>query len=119
MVEETTAKNPTVRNRVRRGLAVRAHLLALLADRPGHGYELSQRLQSSAGMNWAGKPGTTYLNLRQLETSGFVVSALDPSGTGPARRVYQLTDSGRAAVAECGDMAALRQLLEDYGRQRE
>ena len=107
-----------MRNRVRSGPFVRAQLLLLLADRPGHGYELSQRLQSTAGVNWGGKPGTTYLELRELETSCFVVSALDPSGTGPARRVYQLTDSGRTAVAKCaGNATALGELLE--GRRRE
>ena len=110
----------TLRNRAGRGSFVRAHLLLLLADRPGHGYELSQRLQSTAGMNWGGKPGTTYLELRELEASRLVVSALDPSGTGPARRVYQLTDSGRTAVAECArDVAALRELLEGHRRPRE
>ena len=110
----------TLRNRVGRGSFVRAHLLLLLADRPGHGYELSQRLQSTAGLNWGGKPGPTYLELRELETSRFVVSALDPSGPGPARRVYQLTDCGRMAVAECdGNVTALVELLEDRRRKRE
>jgi len=39
-------------------------------------------------------PGTLYRTLRQLEEEGLVRSTWDTGGTGPARRVYELTDQG-------------------------
>jgi DNA-binding PadR family transcriptional regulator len=36
----------------------------------------------------------TYRTLRQLELAGMVASTWDLSGTGPARRRYQLTEAG-------------------------
>lgn len=47
-------------------------LLLLLAESPGHGYELMERLRP-LGFDWGG-PGPVYRDLRSLEDAGLVTS---------------------------------------------
>jgi PadR family transcriptional regulator PadR len=76
---------------------LRPCILLLLAERPGHGYDLVERLKPF-GFDWGG-PGPLYQTLRRLEDAGWVVSAWDASAAGPARRTYELTDEGWAVLA--------------------
>lgn len=71
---------------------LRPCLLLLLAEQPGHGYDLVERLRS-LGFEWGGA-GPLYQTLRRLEGAGLVVSAWDASEAGPARRTYRLTSVG-------------------------
>jgi poly-beta-hydroxybutyrate-responsive repressor len=41
-------------------------------------------------------PGTLYRTLRQMEKDGIVESTWETSRGGPARRMYSITDAGRA-----------------------
>jgi PadR family transcriptional regulator, regulatory protein PadR len=67
-------------------------LLLELAKKPSHGYELIERLgQEGSG---APDPGNFYRMLRSLEEDGLVCSTWDTQNSGPARRVYELTDQG-------------------------
>jgi len=68
-------------------------LLLELAKKPAHGYELIERLsqEGAAGPD----PGNFYRTLRSLEEEGLVCSTWDTQNTGPARRVYELTDQGQ------------------------
>jgi PadR family transcriptional regulator, regulatory protein PadR len=72
-------------------------LLAVLADAPGHGYELSQRLTQRSGGELGVPEGSLYPALHRLESGGLVKSAWSP-GEGRRRRVYRLTSAGRRAV---------------------
>ena len=74
-------------------------LLAVLAQAPGHGYELTKRLaQRSDGL--LGVPeGSLYPALHRLERAGLVDSAWE-TGEGRRRRVYRLTRRGRASVSK-------------------
>jgi DNA-binding PadR family transcriptional regulator len=74
---------------------VRAAVLALLAEEPRHGYAIMTELTERSGGLWRPSPGSVYPVLAQLEDEGLVV-ALDAEG----RRVFSLTDAGRAYVAE-------------------
>ena len=76
--------------RARRG-DVRAAILALLADRPMHGYQIIQELESRTGGVWRVSPGSVYPNLQMLEEEGLIISQ-EVEG----KRVYSLTDAGRA-----------------------
>ena len=71
--------------------------LLLLAERPCHGYALAERLKA-LGFHWEGS-GPLYPRLRQLEMAGLVRSNLMSGGSGPLRRMYDLTPTGRAALA--------------------
>jgi PadR family transcriptional regulator, regulatory protein PadR len=74
-------------------------LLAVLADAPGHGYELSQRLTQRSGGELGVHEGSLYPALHRLERSGFVESAWSAEGR-RRRRIYRLTATGRRAVQE-------------------
>jgi poly-beta-hydroxybutyrate-responsive repressor len=41
-------------------------------------------------------PGTFYRTLRQMEKEGVVSSRWDTSDSGPAKRIYSITDAGEA-----------------------
>ena len=79
--------------RMRRG-DIRTALLVALADAPGHGYELIQRLSDKTGGGWQPSPGSVYPTLQLLEDEGLVAST-EREG----KRVYALTDAGRAEAA--------------------
>ena len=68
-----------------------------MADAPGHGYELAQRLAQRSGGDLEAPEGSLYPALHRLERQGLVESAWSRDG-GRRRRVYQLTASGRRAV---------------------
>jgi DNA-binding PadR family transcriptional regulator len=78
------------RGRGRRG-NVRAAILALLLDRPMHGYEMISELESRTGGVWRPSPGSVYPTLQLLEDEGLIVS--EESG---GRRRFTLTEAGRA-----------------------
>jgi DNA-binding PadR family transcriptional regulator len=79
--------------RGRRG-DVRAAVLALLAERPMHGYEMLQELARRTQDLWRPSPGSLYPALQLLEDQGLVRSVEEEG-----RRRFELTDSGRAERA--------------------
>ncbi|WP_370150117.1 PadR family transcriptional regulator [Streptacidiphilus sp. EB129] len=81
--------------RARRG-DVRASLLALLRDRPMHGYEMIREIAERSGGTWKPSPGSVYPTLQMLEEEGLITG--EESG---GKRLFQLTESGRAE-AEAG-----------------
>ena len=72
-------------------------LLALLADRPTHGYELLEQLPALL-VDERVDVGNVYRALRALEEEGLVVSEWSADLPGPAKRTYELTADGRAAL---------------------
>jgi DNA-binding PadR family transcriptional regulator len=86
--------------RARRG-DVRAALLVLLDEEPRNGYGLMQEIERRSQGVWRPSPGSVYPALAQLEDEG-LVRAREQDG----RRLYELTDAGRAYVAEHRDRLA-------------
>lgn len=80
--------------RARRG-DVRTGLLSLLADRPMHGYDLIRELEERSGGAWRPSPGSIYPTLQLLEDEGLVTGE-EQDG----KRVYTITDAGRAELEE-------------------
>jgi PadR family transcriptional regulator, regulatory protein PadR len=77
---------------------LRPCVLLLLLESPAHGYDLLERLKA---FGFSGSdPGGLYRTLRGLEAEGLVRSAWEPSATGPARRMYELTRTGRETLHE-------------------
>ena len=72
-------------------------LLAVLADAPGHGYELSQRLTQRSGGELGVHEGSLYPALHRLERGGLVESSWS-TADGRRRRIYRLTSAGRRAA---------------------
>ena len=95
--------------RARRG-DIRAALLALLAERPMHGYEMIQELGARTGGAWEPSPGSVYPTLTLLEEEGLI------EGTNEAgKRQYQLTDAGREAAAAAEGPAPWEQVVSGAG----
>jgi len=80
--------------RARRG-DVRLAALLLLAEEPRNGYAIMQELEERSGGLWRPSPGAVYPALSQLEDEGLIRSREGDGG-----RVFELTDAGRARVAE-------------------
>ena len=88
-------------------------LLLLLHEQPDHGYDLVDRLRAICGAD--NDNGGVYRALRSLEHQGLVVSSWRMSTTGPARRIYHLTDHGVAALQERAvGLAATRDTLDGF-----
>jgi len=87
------------RGRGRRGGNVRAAILALLKERPMHGYEMIQELDSRTGGVWRPSPGSVYPTLQMLEDEGLIVSE-----ESEGRKRFTLTEAGQAeATAAAAD----------------
>lgn len=93
--------------RVGRG-DVRDMMLSLLAERPLHGYQIMQEIGERSRGTWRPSPGSVYPALQQLADEGLVRSE-ETDG----RRVFHLTDAGRAYVeAHKAELAAVWQTVE-------
>ena len=90
-----------------------AWLLVLLCRTELHGYEIHKELRDEFGI--ACDHGALYRTLRQLEARALIRSHWDAADLGPARRVYQLTDAGRAALLAWSDaLGGYRASLEKF-----
>ena len=69
-------------------------LLLLLHCVEGHGYELVEGLKEFGFDQNPVDSSTVYRILRLLEERGFVTSRWDTDSSGPARRMYRITEEG-------------------------
>jgi len=84
-------------------------ILTLLVDEALHGYSIVQKLQDTCMLQ--GKkpdPSGVYRCLKQMEQGGYVTAVWDLSNSGPAKRLYRVTDDG----LEC--LKTWINTLEDY-----
>ena len=72
-------------------------MLALLRERPTHGYELISDLPVLLGTERV-DVGNVYRALRGMEERGLVTSEWSDELPGPAKRTYEITDEGRRAL---------------------
>jgi DNA-binding PadR family transcriptional regulator len=88
-------------------------LLALLAERPSHGYELIKALEERSGGFYSPSPGMVYPALTWLEEVGYASVAADG-----AKKLYSITDAGRTYLGENREAAqAMLRQLEYIGRK--
>lgn len=74
--------------------------LALLAGDATYGYELRQRLEDHFGdLLPTLNAGQIYTTLARMERDG-LITGHDVAGDSRGKRVYELTESGRAALAD-------------------
>jgi DNA-binding PadR family transcriptional regulator len=74
---------------------VRTAVLALLAEQSMHGYQIIHEIEERSGGSWKPSAGSVYPTLQLLADEG-LISAEESNG----RKIYSLTDEGRAAVAD-------------------
>lgn len=88
-------------------------LLALLAERPSHGYELIKALEERSDGFYSPSPGMVYPALTWLEEMGY--ASVTAEG---AKKLYSITEAGRAYLTENQDAAdAMLSQLEQIGRK--
>jgi DNA-binding PadR family transcriptional regulator len=83
--------------KARRG-DIRTAALLLLAEEPRNGYQIMQEVQERSDGVWRPSPGSVYPALSQLEDEGLIRSE-----EGDGRKLFALTDEGRAVVQERGE----------------
>jgi DNA-binding PadR family transcriptional regulator len=74
-------------------------LLALLASQPAHGYQLQSMFEQLTMGSWRVSSSQVYRGLARLESERLISSEVVGDSL-PARRVYQLTDEGRARLTD-------------------
>jgi DNA-binding PadR family transcriptional regulator len=94
--------------RTKRG-NVRAAILALLAERPMHGYEMIQELETRTGGIWRPSPGSVYPTLQLLEDEGLITGE-QSSG----KRLFSIAEAGRVE-AEAQRTPPWAEITEDAG----
>ena len=82
--------------RARRG-DVRSAILALLSERPMHGYEIITELSQRTEGFWQPSPGSIYPTLQLLEDEGLVKAEADGDS---GRRRFSLTEEGQRAASD-------------------
>ncbi len=83
-----------------------------------YGYELIQNIQKFGFVEGQAPPGMIYRHLRQLEEDGLVRSEWETKESGPAKRVYQITEDGKEILAIWVDyMKSQADKLNDFVKQ--
>jgi DNA-binding PadR family transcriptional regulator len=88
-------RGPRGRGRKARRGDIRTAALLLLAEEPRNGYQIMQEVQERSEGLWSPSPGSVYPALQQLEDEGLIRSE-EHDG----RKLFALTDAGRALVQE-------------------
>ena len=86
-------------------------LLGLLMDGRMHGYRLNEHISSVMGLAAGVKRSTAYYTLERLERDAYVTQEIEREGSRPERRVYEITEAGRARF-----FALLRAQLGGFAR---
>jgi PadR family transcriptional regulator PadR len=86
-------------------------VLAVLNDAPLHGYGIAREIEAKSADALSFGEGTLYPALKILERDGFIVGRWDTaSGSGPARKVYDITPEGKE------ELARIREAWIEYSR---
>ena len=76
-------------------MSVKHALLALLYQRPMHGYELGKQFNLAINAEWDVKPGQIASTLTRLKDADLVDYEIEQIDDAPDRKVYCLTAEGR------------------------
>lgn len=81
-------------------MAIEHTLLGLLDRQPRHGYELAKEFAPDTVLGDIVhlEPGMLYSHLKKLERYGWVDAQMEEQESRPARRIFNLTDSGRTEL---------------------
>ena len=94
-------------------------ILELLQQENMYGYQMIKELSQKSEKIFELKEGTLYPILYRLEDDGLVQSCWSsPEGKQMARKYYQITESGKQALFEIGELwmqmsDGIRQIMEE------
>jgi DNA-binding PadR family transcriptional regulator len=92
---------------------LRLALLALIADKPSHGYELIKEIEEMTGGDYAPSPGAVYPTLQLLEDEG----AIEEAEAEGAKKPFAATPQGRDELDTRKD--EVEALMRRLGRHAE
>jgi PadR family transcriptional regulator PadR len=100
-LDDTSAVNKKFRKELSSGI-VALVLLSVLdrAAEPMYGYQIAKLVGAGGAETPMVKQGALYPVLRSLERSGLLQSRVEPSVSGPPRRYYSVTESGRKTLGQ-------------------
>ncbi len=100
-MDDTSAVNKKFRKELSSGI-VALVLLSVLdrAAEPMYGYQIAKLVGAGGAETPMVKQGALYPVLRSLERSGLLQSRVEPSVSGPPRRYYSVTESGRKTLGQ-------------------
>lgn len=77
-------------------------LLSVLgnAESPMYGYQIARLVEARTKDADIMKQGALYPVLRSLESTGLLVSEVEPSVSGPPRRYYRITETGQKTLTK-------------------
>lgn len=78
------------------GGELRLVILALIAQKPRHGYEVIKALGERVGGEYSPSPGVVYPTLTLLEDMGYASASVDPAN----RKLYAVTPEGQTHLDE-------------------
>ncbi len=81
-------------------MTIQYAILGLLSWRPFSGYDLKKVFADSTVIYWSGNNNQIYTALVQLHTEGLVTQEIQVQESLPARKIYNLTEKGRAALKQ-------------------
>lgn len=84
------------------------YVLALLKEKPAHGYELWKKIEQLA-TEASPAVGNFYITLRQMQSVNLIDELQKPEIVSKRRRVYEITDLGREVIQ--ADTSRLRKRL--------
>ena len=84
---------------------LRYYILHKIAQRPIHGYEIIQDIDSKTEGAWRPGAGSLYPILKKLVSEGLIKAEPEPSAEA-TRRVYQITPKGVESLAHAKEMFA-------------
>jgi DNA-binding PadR family transcriptional regulator len=92
---------------------LRLVILALVAEKPRHGYEIIKELGERVGGDYSPSPGVVYPTLTMLEEMGYASASQDQAG----RKLYALTPEGEKTLAD--NKAQVDAIFERFGDRDE
>ncbi|MFC6148336.1 PadR family transcriptional regulator [Mumia xiangluensis] len=81
-------------------MALEHAILVSLAERTASGYDLTRRFDKSIGYFWKASHQQIYKVLGRMEADGLVASEAVPQSGRPDKKVYAITEAGRAAIQD-------------------
>ena len=83
-------------------MSLRHAVLAALSHGEASGYELAKRFDVAVADYWTATPQQLYRDLERLEQDGLVDARVVEQSRRPNKRVFRLTDDGRAPLEAAG-----------------
>jgi DNA-binding PadR family transcriptional regulator len=81
-------------------MSIKDAILGFLSWMPLTGYDLKKLFEDSAVFHWSGNNNQIYKALVELHDEGLVTLEVQQQPDAPPRKIYTITDAGRAALRE-------------------